>query len=89
MDYLESNCLSFDAQKDDINDVHQNEIDHHDKEQTHTRPLELSCNFKATKGRILKTVDSVYQNVTTLEECRLKCVGANFRYCCLKSSSKI
>jgi hypothetical protein len=40
---------------------------------------ELSCNFKATKGRILKTVDSVYQNITTLEECRLKCVTANFR----------
>ena len=38
------------------------------------------CQFRPVKGRILKTVDSVYQNVKTIEDCRQKCVEANYRY---------
>ena len=89
VDYFENNCLSFDSKQDGNNDKeqpnfgHKNRIgvNHHETKLTHKdkKPEELSCNFKANKGRILKTVDSVYQNVTTLEECRLKCVTANFR----------
>lgn len=37
------------------------------------------CDFKPTKGRILKTVDSVHQDVKTVEECKEKCVNAPYR----------
>ena len=37
------------------------------------------CDFKPTKGRILKTVDSVYQDVTTVEECKEKCINSAYR----------
>ena len=89
MDYFENNCLSFDGKHNDVvNDLH-NEVGNRNKikignldaKNGHKKekPKELSCNFKAVKGRILKTVDSVYQNITSIEECRLKCVRAAFR----------
>ena len=37
------------------------------------------CQFKPVKGRILKTVDSVFQNVKTIEDCRQKCIESNYR----------
>ncbi|XP_017060310.1 uncharacterized protein LOC108100781 [Drosophila ficusphila] len=37
------------------------------------------CEFKRVAGRILKTVDSVHQNVQTLDECRDLCLTAPFR----------
>ena len=88
MDYFENNCLSFDGK--DVNDVNNdphNEVGNRNKIKSGNlknghkkeKPKELSCNFKAVKGRILKTVDSVYQNITSIEECRLKCVRAAFR----------
>ena len=90
VDYFENNCLSFDAKHDEDSDDHTTDAKDHKNNigmnyskggttNMNRKPNELSCNFKATKGRILKTVDSVYQNVTSLEDCRLKCVAANFR----------
>lgn len=85
MDYFENNCLSFDTKSDDRkNDYHEKQNSNiqkhvHAFSKHKKKNQELSCNFKPTKGKILKTVDSVYQNVTTLDECRLKCVNANFR----------
>ena len=90
VDYFENNCLSFDTKIENrkdgaadkqTNNGHGNTVSndanrHQNKKKKHE---ELSCNFKPTKGRILKTVDAVYQNITSLEECRLKCVNANFR----------
>ncbi|OWR50334.1 hypothetical protein KGM_210943 [Danaus plexippus plexippus] len=37
------------------------------------------CEFKKMNGRILKTVDSVYQDVQTIEECRELCLNSPFR----------
>lgn len=37
------------------------------------------CDFKPTKGRILKTVDSVYQDISSVEACKEKCLGAPYR----------
>ncbi|CAH2040521.1 unnamed protein product, partial [Iphiclides podalirius] len=37
------------------------------------------CEFKKMGGRILKTVDSVYQDVQTIEECRELCLNSPFR----------
>ncbi|KAK9505822.1 hypothetical protein O3M35_009797 [Rhynocoris fuscipes] len=41
-------------------------------------PIKL-CEFKKLSGRILKTVDSVYQEVDSLEECRELCLNSPFR----------
>lgn len=41
-------------------------------------PVKL-CEFKKITGRILKTVDSVYQDVGTTEECRELCLNSPFR----------
>ncbi|XP_043268987.1 uncharacterized protein [Venturia canescens] len=41
-------------------------------------PVKL-CEFKKLSGRILKTVDSVYQDVGTSEECRELCLNSPFR----------
>ena len=89
MDYFENNCLSFDGKDSDVNNDPHNEVGNRNKIKISNlnaknghkkeKPKELSCNFKAVKGRILKTVDSVYQNITSIEECRLKCVRAAFR----------
>ncbi|KPM06312.1 Zona pellucida-like and PAN domain containing protein [Sarcoptes scabiei] len=37
------------------------------------------CDFKPIEGKILKTVDSVYQNINNLEECQQKCLNGPFR----------
>ncbi|XP_030371075.1 uncharacterized protein LOC115621547 [Scaptodrosophila lebanonensis] len=37
------------------------------------------CEFKRISGRILKTVDSVHQNVQSIDECRDLCLTAPFR----------
>lgn len=37
------------------------------------------CEFQKMKARILKTVDSVYQDVPSLNECKLLCLSAPFR----------
>ncbi|XP_043499819.1 uncharacterized protein LOC122522651 [Polistes fuscatus] len=37
------------------------------------------CEFKKLTGRILKTVDSVYQDVGTTDECRELCLNSPFR----------
>ncbi|XP_077284987.1 ZP and PAN domain-containing protein neyo [Arctopsyche grandis] len=37
------------------------------------------CEFKKMNGRILKTVDSVYQDVQTVDECRELCLNSPFR----------
>lgn len=37
------------------------------------------CDFKAIKGKVVKTVDSVYQGVATDDECRRKCLESQFR----------
>ncbi|KAI4503184.1 hypothetical protein M0802_001406, partial [Mischocyttarus mexicanus] len=37
------------------------------------------CEFKKLSGRILKTVDSVYQDVGTTDECRELCLNSPFR----------
>ncbi|KAL0274568.1 UNVERIFIED_CONTAM: hypothetical protein PYX00_002669 [Menopon gallinae] len=37
------------------------------------------CEFKKISGRILKTVDSVYQEVSSLEECRELCLNSPYR----------
>ena len=41
-------------------------------------PVKL-CEFKKLNGRILKTVDSVYQGIETSEECRELCLNSPFR----------
>ncbi|CAB0017232.1 unnamed protein product [Nesidiocoris tenuis] len=41
-------------------------------------PVKL-CEFKKLSGRILKTVDSVYQDVDSLEECKELCLNSPFR----------
>ncbi|KAF5289182.1 hypothetical protein FQR65_LT00068 [Abscondita terminalis] len=37
------------------------------------------CEFKKLKGRILKTVDSVYQDVGSVDECRELCLNSPYR----------
>ncbi|ALC46615.1 neo [Drosophila busckii] len=37
------------------------------------------CEFKRLQGRILKTVDSVYQDVSSVDECRELCLNSPFR----------
>lgn len=37
------------------------------------------CEFKNVKGKILKTVDAVYQDVNTIEECRELCLNSPFK----------
>lgn len=37
------------------------------------------CEFKRLSGRILKTVDSVYQDITNVDECRELCLNSPFR----------
>lgn len=37
------------------------------------------CEFKRLSGRILKTVDSVYQDVGSIDECRDLCLNSPYR----------
>lgn len=37
------------------------------------------CDFKAIKGKMIKTVDNVYQGVDTDQECRRICLEASYR----------
>lgn len=37
------------------------------------------CEFKKLNGRILKTVDSVYQDVGSVDECRELCLNSPYR----------
>ncbi|XP_067124727.1 uncharacterized protein [Centruroides vittatus] len=37
------------------------------------------CEFRKIPGKKLKTVDAVYQDVQTFEECRQKCLNVNYR----------
>jgi hypothetical protein len=37
------------------------------------------CEFKRLSGRILKTVDSVFQDVVTIDECRELCLNSPYR----------
>ncbi|XP_064477440.1 uncharacterized protein LOC135391215 [Ornithodoros turicata] len=41
-------------------------------------PVRL-CEFRTVNGKILKTVDAVFQNVTTVEECRQLCLSVPYR----------
>ncbi|GBL96313.1 hypothetical protein AVEN_238679-1 [Araneus ventricosus] len=41
-------------------------------------PVRL-CEFRKIGGKILKTVDAVFQDVKTLEGCRKKCLSVNYR----------
>ena len=42
-------------------------------------PVRL-CEFQKMEGKILKTVDSVYQDVGSLDECKKLCLTAPYRY---------
>lgn len=42
------------------------------------QPTKL-CEFKKLNGRILKTVDSVYQDVGSVDECRELCLNSPYR----------
>lgn len=37
------------------------------------------CEFRKIQNRVLKTVDSVYQDVNSLDECKHKCLNAPYR----------
>lgn len=37
------------------------------------------CEFRKIQNRVLKTVDSIYQDVLTLDECKQKCLNAPYR----------
>jgi PAN domain len=37
------------------------------------------CEFKKMSGKILKTVDSVFQDVANVDDCRELCLNAPFR----------
>ncbi|EEC00548.1 conserved hypothetical protein, partial [Ixodes scapularis] len=41
-------------------------------------PVRL-CEFRSVNGKILKTVDAVFQNITTLEDCRRVCLHVPYR----------
>ncbi|XP_046406452.1 uncharacterized protein LOC124171342 [Ischnura elegans] len=43
-----------------------------------TEPVRM-CDFQQMAGKILKTVDAVRQDVSSLEDCRKLCLDANFR----------
>ncbi|XP_037790105.1 LOW QUALITY PROTEIN: uncharacterized protein LOC119585560 [Penaeus monodon] len=50
------------------------------------------CDFQSVKGRILKTVDAVFQDVESTEECQARCKGADFTcysYDFMSASEKI
>jgi hypothetical protein len=38
------------------------------------------CQFRPIRGRILKTVDAVHQNIPHVDICKERCVNAKFRY---------
>jgi hypothetical protein len=42
-------------------------------------PSSAICKFRQVRGRILKTVDSVYSGVGSTEECKKKCLEAKYR----------
>jgi len=37
------------------------------------------CEFKRLSGKILKTVDSVFQDVASIDECRELCLNSPYR----------
>lgn len=37
------------------------------------------CEFKRISGKILKTVDSVYQDIASIDECRELCLNSPYR----------
>ncbi|KPM06309.1 PAN domain containing protein 2, partial [Sarcoptes scabiei] len=37
------------------------------------------CDFRVIEGKILKTVDFVYQNINSVDECREKCLSSPYR----------
>lgn len=37
------------------------------------------CEFRKIQNRVLKTVDSIYQDIGSLEECKQKCLNAPYR----------
>ena len=37
------------------------------------------CQFRPSKGLILKTVDSVYQNIGSFDICKQLCINADYR----------
>lgn len=37
------------------------------------------CEFRKVQNKVLKTVDSIYQDIATLEECKQKCLTAPYR----------
>lgn len=37
------------------------------------------CEFRKIQNRVLKTVDSIYQDVASLDECKQKCLNAPYR----------
>lgn len=37
------------------------------------------CEFRKIQNRVLKTVDSIYQDINSLEECKSKCLNAPYR----------
>lgn len=37
------------------------------------------CEFKRISGKILKTVDSVYQDINSIDECRDLCLNSPYR----------
>lgn len=39
----------------------------------------LLCDFKAIKGKVLKTVDSVHQEISSADECREICLNSAYR----------
>ena len=43
-----------------------------------TEPRKM-CDFKPLEGKILKTVDSVYQDVKNLEECQQRCLTGQYK----------
>lgn len=47
------------------------------------------CEFKKLNGRILKTVDSVYQDVGNVEECKELCLNSPYRYALLQIISLV
>ncbi len=44
-----------------------------------TDPSEAICRFRQVRGRILKTVDSVYSGVGSEEACKKLCAEARYR----------
>lgn len=42
-------------------------------------PSERLCEFSSVSGKILKTVDAIFQEVKTLDGCRKKCLSVDYR----------